>query len=425
MVFFAYLFYLFRRIKEIDNETSFELREDKSNNVVREFSLLVCAHNEESVIESTLKKIVELEGKFEIIVVDDRSKDKTGKIVDDFISNYKRKFEFDGKENLNSLNDYKEIKVLHRAYDSKPGKSASLNDGIRLCTGEYIIVLDADSYFDDKKALIKLSDYVNTYWPDAVQLRKISSNPGYNLISYLSFLELCLDSFMQKARNAFGGAVELRGTGMVIRRSVLIEVGGFDEESITDDLEMSSRLFFNKKKIVFLETPFVYEQTVFDIRSWWAQRFRWLEGSLRRYIKYSVLILKRMLSNRTDISFKAVSLESTKSNLDFFLFFISEFLIPFFAILSIFEELGLLIFGKGDILIILAILLSYPVVIFPVSLFFLKDYFNMSFIRRVLISLIFSCYMLTWMFIMLFVFKKILFEKKSSTWISPKRLGGV
>lgn len=423
-IFFIYLFYLIKKVESVGSLFDLSLIKGKNDNSYCKLSVLICAHNEESVIENTLKKILELAGNFEIVVVDDRSSDKTGKIVDELISIYNKNFGNKRNDTFNA-NYYREIKVLHRDKDSRPGKSASLNDGIKLCSGEYVVMLDADSYFSDKDDLIRISNFIRDFKPDAIQLRKISSNPNYNLISYLSSLELCLDSFMQKSRNAFGGVVELRGTGMVIKSDVLEYVGGFDEDSITDDLEMSSRLFFNGKKIVFLEYPFVYEQTVFDFSSWWAQRFRWLEGSLKRYIKYSSLIIKRSFTRKPKADLAKGLSESKKSNLDFFLFFISEFLVPFFAILSIFEEIGLLILGKGNVIIFLIIFFSYSFLIFPVSIYFLKDYFKIGFFRRVLISVFFSCYMLTWMFIMFFVFKRILFDKKPTMWVSPKRLGGV
>jgi 1,2-diacylglycerol 3-beta-glucosyltransferase len=423
-IIFIYLLYLIKKVENVDNLFDLNLIKGNNGNSHCKFSILICAHNEESVIEKTLKQILGLAGNFEIVVVDDRSIDKTGKIVDEFIYFYNK--EFDNKrDDISNVNYYREIKVLHRDKDSKPGKSASLNDGIKLCSGEYIVMLDADSFFSDKDDIIRISNFVSEFKPDAIQLRKISSNPNYNLISYLSSLELCLDSFMQKSRNAFGGAVELRGTGMVIKSDVLEYVGGFDEDSITDDLEMSSRLFFNGKKILFLEYPFVYEQTVFDLSSWWDQRFRWLEGSLKRYIKYSSLIMRRSFTRKPKADSVKSFCESKKSNLDFFLFFISEFLVPFFAILSIFEEIGLLILGKGNVIAFLIIFFSYSFLIFPVSIYFLKYYFKIGFFRRVLVSLFFSCYMLTWMFIMFFVFKRILFDKKPTMWVSPKRLGGV
>jgi len=423
-IIFIYLLYLIKKVENVDNLFDLNLVKENNGNSHCKFSILICAHNEESVIEKTLKQILGLAGNFEIVVVDDRSIDKTGKIVDEFIYFYNKEFE-NKRDDISNVNYYREIKVLHRDKDSKPGKSASLNDGIKLCSGEYIVMLDADSFFSDKDDIIRISNFVSKFKPDAIQLRKISSNPNYNLISYLSSLELCLDSFMQKSRNAFGGVVELRGTGMVIKSDVLEYVGGFDEDSITDDLEMSSRLFFNGKKIVFLEYPFVYEQTVFDLSSWWAQRFRWLEGSLKRYIKYSSLIMRRSFTRKPKANSVKSFCESKKSNLDFFLFFISEFLVPFFAILSIFEEIGLLILGKGNVIAFLIMFFSYSFLIFPVSIYFLKYYFKIGFFRRVLVSLFFSCYMLTWMFIMFFVFKRILFDKKPTMWVSPKRLGGV
>lgn len=94
-------------------------------------SVLIPAHNEEMVIERTIKAMIRLDypkDKLEIIVINDNSRDRTGEIADRYAANYPF------------------VKVLH----TKPphggkGKSGALNQGLQHSTGDVIVVYDADN----------------------------------------------------------------------------------------------------------------------------------------------------------------------------------------------------------------------------------------------------------------------------------------
>jgi cellulose synthase/poly-beta-1,6-N-acetylglucosamine synthase-like glycosyltransferase len=95
-------------------------------------SILIPAFNEEKVIErllSRLSNITYSKEKLQVIVIDDASSDKTGKIADE----YKNKYSF--------------IDVLHRdKSNGRRGKASAMNHGFSKCTGEIVLCFDADYY---------------------------------------------------------------------------------------------------------------------------------------------------------------------------------------------------------------------------------------------------------------------------------------
>ncbi|MCL5459692.1 hypothetical protein M3M33_13740, partial [Loigolactobacillus coryniformis] len=73
----------------------------------------------------------------------------------------------------------------------------------------------------------------------AVQARKIIINKDYNLLTRCQNNEYTLDAHFQIGRDAVKGAVELRGNGELIKRTALEDIGGWNDHTITDDLDMS------------------------------------------------------------------------------------------------------------------------------------------------------------------------------------------
>lgn len=89
---------------------------------------------------------------------------------------------------------------------------------------------------------------------------------------------MILDSYFQQQRIALGGIGELRGNGQFVRRSALDQCGGWNEETITDDLDLTIRLHLDNWKIGFLLNPAVNEEGVTKAIALWHQRSRWAEG---------------------------------------------------------------------------------------------------------------------------------------------------
>lgn len=231
-------------------------------------SIMIPAHNEEYVIANTVENILAIDyPHFEIIVIDDRSSDNTPNVIKELEAKYDK------------------VKALIRSYEAFPGKSAVLNDAMNLAKGDAILVFDADATVEP--------DFLNKLIPNlepadvgAVQARKVIRNKDYNFLTRCQNNEYTLDTHFQTGRDAVKGAVELRGNGELIKREALEDIGGWNNYTITDDLDMSTRLHIKGWDIRFCPNACVYEEGIIYVFPLFRQRRRWLEGTIRRYLEY-------------------------------------------------------------------------------------------------------------------------------------------
>ncbi|MHC5830206.1 MAG: glycosyltransferase family 2 protein, partial [Nostoc sp.] len=93
----------------------------------------------------------------------------------------------------------------------------------------------------------------------AVQVRKAIANAKENFWTKGQMAEMALDTWFQQQRTALGGIGELRGNGQFVRRSALESCGGWNEETITDDLDLTIRLHLEKWDIECVFHPAVQE----------------------------------------------------------------------------------------------------------------------------------------------------------------------
>jgi 1,2-diacylglycerol 3-beta-glucosyltransferase len=240
-------------------------------------SLIVAAKNEQSVIGNLVKMLANLDyphDRYEVWVINDASIDRTPEILDSLAL------------------EYPCLKVLHRKPGSLGGKSGALNEVLPLTFGEIIGVFDADAGVtkDLLKEVVSLFADPKT---GAVQVRKAIANAGVNFWTKGQAAEMILDSYFQQQRIALGGIGELRGNGQFVLRRALEHCGGWNEETITDDLDLTIRLHLDGWKINFLNFPAVKEEGVTKAISLWHQRSRWAEGGYQRYLDYWRLILKQ------------------------------------------------------------------------------------------------------------------------------------
>lgn len=171
-------------------------------------SILIPAHNEAEVIEKTALNILDLDyNDFEIILIDDRSTDNTASII----------------ERLSK--EHKKISSLIRPKDATAGKSAVLNDAMKLAKGDAILVFDADAKVQ-KDFLGKMTVNLEPADVGAVQAQKVIINSKQNFLTRCQFNEYILDTHLQIGRDAVRGAVELRGNGELIKRQALLSING-------------------------------------------------------------------------------------------------------------------------------------------------------------------------------------------------------
>ena len=221
-------------------------------------TVMIPAHNEEGVIGATVQNILNMDYEnFEVIVIDDRSSDNTASVIKDLEQKYEK------------------VTALIRPKDAFPGKSAVLNDALKLAKGEAILVFDADATVDPD-FLSKLIPNLEPKDVGAVQARKVIRNKNTNLLTRCQNNEYTMDAHLQLGRDSIKGAVELRGNGELIKREALEDIGGWNNYTIVDDLDMSTRLHIKGWDVRFCIDAVVYEEGIIYIKPLYLQRSRWL-----------------------------------------------------------------------------------------------------------------------------------------------------
>jgi 1,2-diacylglycerol 3-beta-glucosyltransferase len=230
--------------------------------------IFISAKNESRVIETTVRNLFKLDyDNFLVWVIDDCSTDTMPAILD------KLKDEFAN------------LRVINRKPGSCPGKSAALNEALALAKGDVVTVFDADAYVAPgflKTAL----PHLQPESVGAVQAQKRMFEHQKGFLVPCQDSEYAMDTYFQVSRDLIGGAVELRGNGQLVKRQALIDVGGWNNKAITDDLDLSMRLLVTNWDIRFSPEAVVWEEAVGNLKGLIRQRRRWAEGSMRRYLDY-------------------------------------------------------------------------------------------------------------------------------------------
>ncbi len=250
-------------------------------------SLLVAAKNEEVVIQNLVTQLCSLDypvDKLDIWIIDDSSTDKTPAILDKLAT------------------QYEQLNVIHRPSGASGGKSGALNEVLPLTKGDIIGVFDADALIP-QDLLRRVAPLFQQERMGAVQVRKAIANADVNFWTKGQSVEMALDAYFQQQRIVTGGLGELRGNGQFVSRQALNSCGGWNEQTITDDLDLTIRLHLDNWKIgVLVNTP-VEEEGVTTAIALWHQRNRWAEGGYQRYLDYWRFIISEPLglSKKVDL----------------------------------------------------------------------------------------------------------------------------
>lgn len=201
-------------------------------------SIIIPAHNEESVIENKLKNLIELEypsNKVEIIIASDNSTDNTNKIVTKFIRNNK-------EENI----------TLYEVHERK-GKTNAQNEAVRACNGEIIIFSDANSMLKED-SLIELVKFMSDETVAYVSGQLVYTNGDTSNSSNTESTYWNYDLFMREVESKFGSITAGNGAIYAIRKSDYVEfdpIKCHDSEMPIESVLMRKRAVYNKKAIAY------------------------------------------------------------------------------------------------------------------------------------------------------------------------------
>ena len=207
--------------------------------------------------------------KYQIIIGDDSSDKYISKKIDSFASKYK------------------ETILVTRRGSNVGYKPGNLNHMLKFTKGEYIVIFDSD-FLPEKDFLKRIvSPLVLDNEVSAVQARWVIKNFSQNSYSIVGGIipmlthHIGLPFLKYFKSNGF-----IAGSAECIRKKDLISLGGWQEGSLTEDIEFSLRLTTENKKIVYLENLTCECEAPFTLKDVTLQQMRWAYGVIKAFKKH-------------------------------------------------------------------------------------------------------------------------------------------
>ncbi|MFX3622950.1 MAG: glycosyltransferase [Ectobacillus sp.] len=277
IIWFILLYYIFLmqggflhslRYKRIEKDWSFI-----QARVLPKVSVLIPAHNEEVVIRQTLtamSKLKYLKSELEVIVINDNSSDRTGEICEEFMEKY----------------PFIKLVTTVPPFAGR-GKSSALNQGFAQATGDYIVVYDADNEPEPDAVYELVMALIHDEKAGAVVGKFRVINAAKNLLTrFINIETICFQWMAQAGRWYWLKLCTIPGTNFIIRREVLEKLGGWDPDALSEDTELSMRVYDMGYHIRFHPGAVTWEQEPEDFKVWWKQRTRWARGNQYVLFKY-------------------------------------------------------------------------------------------------------------------------------------------
>jgi cellulose synthase/poly-beta-1,6-N-acetylglucosamine synthase-like glycosyltransferase len=242
-------------------------------------SLMIPAHNESLVITQTLEALLRLnypEDHLEILVINDGSTDDTASQVEAIAAR-------DSRVRLFNV----------PAEFAARGKSAALNRALSECRHEVIGIFDADNRPEQDSVIHLARQLMADPSLGAVIGKFRCINKKKNLLTRFINLEcLAFQWIVQAGRWYMLRMSTLPGTNYLIRRKLLEQLGGWDEQALTEDAEMSIRIYQAGYLIKFVPYAVTWEQEPETLRVWFKQRTRWARGNNYVIEKFFMQVFK-------------------------------------------------------------------------------------------------------------------------------------
>lgn len=250
-------------------------------------SLLIPAHNEELGIVRCLETISKSTYKnLEIIVIDDKSKDATKRLVREYIASHP-------KQNITLM--YKNKNV---------GKAGALNHALRhRAKGDLVMTLDADSVLH-KDAIRNAVRYFND--PDVVGVAaNVRVMDSYTILGLLQKFEYMIGYRSKKFFSVTNSEFIVGGVASTYRMNTLKKVGFYSDDIQTEDIALSLKVVAqgNKKnKVIYGVDVLAMTEGVQTFKALMRQRYRWKLGNLQALIKN-----RQLFANNNNIYSKTLT----------------------------------------------------------------------------------------------------------------------
>ncbi len=353
-------------------------------------TILIPAHNEEVVIGNTIEAMLKLQypkDKLTIMVINDGSKDRTKEIIESYAAKDARV-------------------VLYNVPEGQggKGKSRALNLGVKQVQSEVIAIYDADNTPDPMALHYLVASLITNKELGAVIGKFRTVNKNTNMLTrFINIETLSFQSMLQAGRWELHNIATLPGTNLVLWKWLIDELEGWDEEALTEDSELSIRIYELGYKIKFCPYAITYEQEPETWKVWIGQRVRWVRGNnyvLAKFVKHIPHFKNKRL--RFDLLYTLAL---------YYVFFIAILISDLLFFLSLFGIISIPLPGPYSIVWVVAIILFMFEILLAVSFDKEDNWKNLG-----LILIMYFTYCQLWIFVMLRAFYLENIKKATHEW---------
>ena len=269
-------------------------------------------YNEKYVLKRLIRSIISFDypkDKLNIQVLDD-STDSTSKLAERIV-----RFLTDKGFNIEYI----------RRSNRGGFKAGALEYGLKKSVAEYIAIFDAD-FVPNPDFLKKTLPYLLQPGIGMVQTRWGHINREYSLLTRLQAILLDAHFLIEHlARHRTGKFFNFNGTAGIWRRQAIIDAGGWQHDTLTEDLDLSYRAQLAGWEFVFLPDVVSPAELPIEINSYKNQQHRWAKGSVQTALK----LMPRIWKSDFPFSIRLEALIHLSNNFAYLLMIIpSLFIIP-------------------------------------------------------------------------------------------------
>ncbi len=188
------------------------------------------------------------------------------------------------------------IRIIRR--ESRRGyKAGALNFALKISNKDYIIVLDADSRVNETY-LLNIANTILKRKCDVLMTRWEPSNVECSLLSEaLSYTKKFLVETLFRKRYEILGYCGIAGSGFVIPKNILIEIGGFYEKCLLEDVELGLRLLSKGYRVCFANDIHTLLEVPSTYYAYRLQQERWAYGAAQLLRTYWRRILRSKIDS--------------------------------------------------------------------------------------------------------------------------------
>lgn len=236
-------------------------------------SIIVPCYNEEDNVNEVIGHLLTMDyPNYEIIAINDGSKDRTGALLDTLARKDKR------------------VRVIHQAKNQ--GKAVGLITAATVARSEYLVCIDGDALLDHQSIPWLVRHFVYNSSVGAVtgnpRIRNRSTMLGRLQVGEFS----SIIGLIKRAQSSYGRIYSVSGVITAFRRSALHDIGYWSVDMMCEDIDVTWKLQTSGWLVRYEPHALCWILMPETLVGLWKQRLRWAMGGIQVLFKYSAVVLK-------------------------------------------------------------------------------------------------------------------------------------